>query len=355
MDSLTVTIEPDDIVTAACRPFDYVFDGTSTFTPPHFDAPRRDGSWKIGLIVGPSGSGKSTLLKNNYGEQTAHVWDDNRAIVSHFSSADDATRRLCGVGLNSIPTWCRPFRVLSTGEAFRANLARSIENNASIDEFTSVVDRVVAKTTCVAVRRLIESSDISGVVFATCHYDVIEWLRPDWVFNTLATVIQSGRSLQRPPIQIDIRQCERRWWNVFKAHHYLRNDLSPASRCWIGYWNDTPVAFASSMPLPSGTTRNAWREHRTVVLPDYQGVGIGVRVSDEVAQIHVDEGRKYYSKTAHPRMGEYRDRSPLWKPTKHNRKIAKYKNGTMTDWVTRSGVYLYSHQYVGRAILQSCK
>jgi GNAT superfamily N-acetyltransferase len=86
-------------------------------------------------------------------------------------------------------------------------------------------------------------------------------------------------------------------------------------------WEDKIVAFGSAITLPSGSLKNAWRGHRTCVLPDYQGMGIGVRFSDAIAQIHLDEGHRYFSRTSHPRMIHYRENSPLWKPTSKHKKL----------------------------------
>jgi GNAT superfamily N-acetyltransferase len=108
---------------------------------------------------------------------------------------------------------------------------------------------------------------------------------------------------------------------LFKEHHYLDDKLNKASRCYIGVWEDKIVAFGSAITLPSGSLKNAWRGHRTCVLPDYQGMGIGVRFSDAIAQIHLDEGHRYFSRTSHPRMIHYRENSPLWKPTSKHKKL----------------------------------
>ena len=345
---LRVEVEPDSLLRDACKSFDYTFSGTSCFDLPAFNAPQRDGSWAIGLIVGPSGSGKSQLLNQHYAATQEPTWCSNKAIVSHFEAASEAINKLSAVGLSSVPTWCRPYHVLSNGEQFRARIARTLATNTSFDEFTSVVDRTVAQSCCWAVQREIRREKMTGVVFSTCHRDVIEWLQPDWVFDTLtASMMPRGCLWRRPPITISIDPCNRNLWSIFAKHHYMSADLSKTCRAWIARWGDTPIGFSASMPLPSGTTKNAWREHRTVVLPDYQGLGIGVRISDAIAQIHLDEGRRFYSKTAHPRMGRYRDASNKWRPTKHNHRIAKYQHGNMTTWKAREGIYLYSHEFIG--------
>ena len=197
------TVIQDNITAGISRLFDYDFDGTTTFIPPEFTPPK---SFGIGLIVGPSGSGKSTLL----GNQNKIDWRDGVSIASHFSSAEEAADRLSGVGLNSIPSWLREYKVLSTGEKFRADLARSICDGAKIDEFTSVVDRTVAISCSVAVSRFIRSNSIQGVIFSSCHYDIIPWLQPDWVFDT---------SLGR--FDYDPKKDQTLHWEFFRARSKL--------------------------------------------------------------------------------------------------------------------------------------
>jgi hypothetical protein len=128
-------------------------------------------------------SGKSTLLKN-FGVEEEPQWNPNKSIVSHFNDPDDAINKLGSVGLNSVPSWYKPYQVLSNGEKFRADLARKVKSGAVIDEFTSVVDRVVAKAASVSLSRYVKNNDIENVVISTCHHDILDWLEPDWVIDT---------------------------------------------------------------------------------------------------------------------------------------------------------------------------
>jgi GNAT superfamily N-acetyltransferase len=345
----SVTVRTDQITQEISRAFDYEFSGKTTFSPP--EMPYVQEPFGIGLIVGPSGSGKSTLLAK-FGVQKPIVWDDDIAVCSHFESAADASERLGAVGFNSIPSWLRPYRVLSTGEQFRADLARRLEHGAVIDEFTSVVDRTVAQACAHSLRRYVDKSGTSGLVFASCHYDVIEWLRPDWVFDTRTGKIAGRGSERRPEIKLEIVPCRHGAWSMFRQHHYLDGNINKSSRCWIALWGDTPVGFASAIAFPNANFRNAWREHRTVVLPDYQGFGLGVRISDSVAKIFASEGCRYFSKTAHPRMGEYRNNSPLWRATSKNgkeRKDYNHSRKTKEDGhkMKHADRLCFSHEYVG--------
>jgi hypothetical protein len=50
-------------------------------------------------------------------------------------------------------------------------------------------------------------------------------------------------------------------------------------------------------------------------------MGIGPRLSDAIGQIHVEEGHRFFSKTSHPRLINYREQSPNWKPTSKHKKM----------------------------------
>lgn len=344
------TVKVDEITKKLSQSFDYEFTGTSQFDVPQM--PNIPIKFGIGLIVGPSGSGKSTLLKQ-FGTEGIVTWHSDKAICSHFATAEEAQSRLSAVGLNSIPTWMRPYHVLSTGEKFRADLARRLSNNAVVDEFTSVVDRNVAKSCSYALRRYCDQQKLNGMVLASCHYDIIEWLQPDWVFDTNTGQLVGRGFERRPEIKLEIIPCSSKAWAIFSKHHYLSHKINKSARCWLAVWNETPIGFSSALAYPSGTVKNAWREHRTVVLPDYQGLGLGVRISDAVAQMFKNQNCRYFSKTSHPRMGGYRELSPLWKPTSKNKKSRKdyYYSKTKTKEdghkMQHAPRICYSHEFIG--------
>ena len=178
---LLAPVEEDDITAAAIAPFDLDMDQHVGFYP--FIMPAVPQDYHIGVIVGASGSGKSQLLATLGGE-TDVEWSPTRSIISHFDSAEDGQERLYAVGLNSVPTWRLPYRVLSNGQQFRADLARRMVDNARVDEFTSVVDRNVAVAASKAMATWVRRRGVKGVVLATCHRDVLPWLQADWTIDT---------------------------------------------------------------------------------------------------------------------------------------------------------------------------
>jgi len=178
---LITKVRLDEFTDMVQKNFDYTFTGESIVYP--FELPPLDFDFKTLCIVGASGSGKSTLLREfkNYKTELRSYNDD--AIVSNFATPQDASERLSAVGLNSMPVWCRPRRVLSVGEGFRADLALNLESYNIFDEFTSTIDRNVAKSTCNGVKRYIDDKNLHHVVFCSCHKDYIPFLKPDIVID----------------------------------------------------------------------------------------------------------------------------------------------------------------------------
>jgi energy-coupling factor transporter ATP-binding protein EcfA2 len=347
---LTTKVKRDEIVDEICNDFDYTFEDEITFDTPEFPPINKD--FSIGLIVGPSGSGKSTILKY-FGDPIEPQWDQDKAVVSHFENAKEAQERLAASGLNAVPSWLTPYHALSNGQQYRANLARVLDNDVVVDEFTSVVDRTVAKSCANAINRYVKNKGLKRLVFASCHYDIIDWLQPDWVFDTATGKVQQRGSQRRPKIVLEALPVKRDAWSIFRNHHYLSHDINPSSRCWIVTWDGEPVGFGAVIALPSGTIKNAFRGHRTVVLPDYQGLGLGARIPEMLGEIYIQKGKRYFTKTVHPRLGAYRNNSPLWKPTSKNGKQLGAHGNHSGDihhrWTIRTRPS-YTHEYIGTNI-----
>lgn len=335
----------DDITANLIRPFDYESDGTEKFYPFEIpvDLPLQ---WGIGVIVGASGTGKSTLLQEFGTSQKVH-WESNMSIASHFDSAEEASERLAAAGLMSVPEWVKPYQVLSNGQQFRADLARSIKNNAVIDEFTSVVDRNVACAASTAMARYIRKNNIHNVVVATVHRDILDYLQPDWIIDTDKGAWTTSKEWQRrPQLDLTIYPAHYSIWSYFAPYHYLTGNINRSAHCYVGIWEGQLVAFNSAITAPNGNYKNAYRGHRLVVHPDYQGFGFGPKISEAVAQHYVDNGKRYFAKTAHPRLGGYRDSSPLWKPTSKNHMKRKDGAGN-TRWEINPDRWTFSHEYIG--------
>jgi GNAT superfamily N-acetyltransferase len=283
--------------------------------------------WRVGLLVGPSGSGKSTLARRALAGALYEPgdWPADRAVVDCFGDLPvrKVVELFTAVGFGSPPSWVKPYGVLSGGERFRCDLARALAGALSrggersepplvaFDEFTSVVDRNVARACSVAIAKGVRRGSIPcRFVAVTCHYDVAEWLEPDWVLDT-ATGVLHRRRLRRPTVELEVRRCRLDAWRLFARHHYLTGTIAPQSRCYLATWNGEPVAFAATLPMIAQRGRR--RFTRIVTLPDYQGMGIGMRVTEGVADLHRAEGLRINVTSSHPALIAHCQRSPRWR------------------------------------------
>jgi hypothetical protein len=288
------------------------------------DLPLAERAWNVGLITGPSGCGKSTIARklwpDEYARSESLSWPEGRAVIDAFPASlpiGDVTSLLSAVGFSSPPAWLRPFAVLSTGQRFRATLARllaeaitSVQGTIVQDEFTSVVDRTVARIGSAALAKTVRAHQLRFVA-VSCHDDVVDWLQPDWVYLPATNQFTWRVLRRRPSIVLDVSSCTKDVWNLFAPHHYLSHALAPSATCLWARWEGRPVAFTSWLPFV-GLGPPARREHRTVTLPDFQGAGIGPATSDLAASAWRGLGYRATSTTTHPALIRSRMRSPFW-------------------------------------------
>lgn len=109
-----------------------VTDELSTRFSASVSLPLEEKAWSIGAVIGGSGTGKTSLGKRLFDGGAFHEgyeWPSDCPIIDAMGGGLDfkkVTAALTSVGLGSVPSWLKPFHVLSQGEKFRAELARII-------------------------------------------------------------------------------------------------------------------------------------------------------------------------------------------------------------------------------------
>lgn len=272
--------------------------------------------WNVGLIVGPSGAGKSSVSRQMFGEEQTFDWKA-KSIIDDFGKQFTIAQiaEICSaVGFNTIPSWMKAFAVLSTGEKFRVDLARRLLEGGDlimVDEFTSVVDRQVAKIGSHAVQKHIRKSG-KKFVAVTCHYDVVDWLQPDWMLEP-ATMTFQWRSLQRRPnLNVEIARVDHSAWKLFAPFHYLTAELHRAAACYVLFVEGYPASFAGVLHRPHPKVDDVKGVSRLVTLPDYQGLGLAMILAETLGAAYKAGGKRLRTYPAHPSLVRSFDKSSRW-------------------------------------------
>jgi GNAT superfamily N-acetyltransferase len=244
----------------------------------------------------------------------------------------------------------RPFDVLSTGEQFRVTIARALCENPErmivVDEFTSVIDRTVAQIGSAAIAKTVRRRN-QHFVAVTCHEDVVPWLQPDWIYTTADNKFAWRLVQPRPQIDLVINRAPNAAWKYFAHHHYLTASLNPTAACFVAFYRDMPVAFDAWLPFfgKLKTEQHARRGHRTVCLPDFQGVGIGNALFSYCASLWSGLGYRAFSNTGHPAEIAHRIRSRNWRMTRAPGRTAK--GHASIDKTRATNRFTASFEYIG--------
>ena len=323
------------------------------------DAPINEKTWNIGLIVGPSGSGKSVIANSLFEDKVdVELCWNNESVIDNFLKEIDLqtiTQTCSAVGFNTIPSWLKPFHVLSNGEQFRVSLARRIleaKDICVIDEFTSVVDRQIGKIASHAVQKFVRKTDRQFVAVA-CHNDIEEWLQPDWIIRPESQTFEWGSLRQRPEINIEICEIKKTCWESFAPFHYMTANHNNAARAFGLFVDDDLAAFASVLHFPHPKVNNIKRVHRMVTLPDFQGLGLAFVLMETLGAAYKFAGIRLRTYPAHVSFIKSFQRSKVWKQTHAAKKTQSRSRTAKLGKAFQSGRNNAVFEYRGPACVEA--
>lgn len=300
-----------------------------------------ESDYNIGLIVGASGSGKTTFAKHAFGADCFdELLDPARPVIDQFPdeySYDECAAMLSGVGLTSVVCWIRPAVTLSNGQRSRAEVALQMARQAAtgavtvIDEWTSVVDRTVAKVMSHCIAKHARKTG-KRIVLLSCHYDVADWLNPDWVIDCNQQSYIDRRLLCRDfkrseRLEFEIREVGGETWRYFSKYHYLSERLPGGSIKTFGMFSGSDqvgfICFANYVPHSDKSKPMQMHMNRLVIHPDYAGLGLGIDLTNKTSAIMAQRGFDVRAKFSSTPVYIAMSRQPCWKLTAVERAIGK--------------------------------
>ena len=115
--------------------------------------------------------------------------------------------------------------------------------------------------------------------------------------------------------------------------------------------NDKLVGFSAVLPFPHGNLKNTYRESRLVIMPDYQGIGLGSFFSDYIAERYKQQSKLFYSTTSNPALIKYRQKSEKW-IIKRAGRVNENKKSKITPGLSKNRLTV-SAKYIGLDELNS--
>ncbi len=336
-----------------------------------------DGDFNIGLIIGASGSGKTTLATHMFGEFCFKDYlDPKLPIIDQLPKElnyDDCSNLLSGVGLTSVPCWIRPVHTLSNGQKSRAEAALILANSDNginfIDEWTSVVDRTVAKVMSHCVQKRIRQFD-KKLILLSCHYDVVEWLDPDWIIDCNKQTFIDRRLLRlkdrerKEKLKFEIREVTSKTWPTFSKYHYLSDKIPGGKTHHYGLFHGKNQigfqCYANYCPIRSGSVP-IFHSNRVVIHPDYAGMGLGINFINATTELMLDKYKNKKTKNGAAKgckimaafssipLYKARMNDPKWVLKNVTRKIGRrQESGINVGKIgIRTNVRMFSFEYIG--------
>jgi hypothetical protein len=88
---------------------------------------------------------------------------------------------------------------------------------------------------------------------------------------------------------------------MFRNYHYLNGSLGAGVRCYCAIYRNKPIAFVAVVTVRM--KGRYYRVSRLVVLPDYQGIGVGKGLLNFVAELYTSQlNLPFYIVTSNPQL-----------------------------------------------------
>ena len=116
-------------------------------------------------------------------------------------------------------------------------------------------------------------------------------------------------------------------WQKFSKYHYLSHDISTSSQCYGLFDDNIIIGFCAVTHFPHPRNSKIKHCHRLVILPDYQGIGLGTKFLEEIAKLYREQGYSFGIITSARNLMQALKRRPEWICNHYGRMCLTSKTG----------------------------
>ena len=130
----------------------------------------------------------------------------------------------------------------------------------------------------------------------------------------------------------------------------MNTNLNTSALCYGLFQDDTIIGFCSVLHFPHPKTKNMKRVHRLVILPDYQGIGLGSKFETYLAGYFKGRGYRFLIVTSAKNLINKKKHSKEWKCTRYDVCIGNLRTEDLKLKATHRKVKTASFEYIGKPI-----
>lgn len=130
----------------------------------------------------------------------------------------------------------------------------------------------------------------------------------------------------------------------------MNTNLNLSAACYGLFQDDNLIGFYSVIHFPHPIIKDMKRGHRLVILPDYQGIGLGSKFESYVAGLYKAKGWRFVTTTSARNIMTAHDKSKDWKCIRHSIVSGGTKTANQAIVKSHRKVKTASFEYVGKPI-----
>ena len=327
--TLTCNVANAKVTASSLLPFGITWNGMNQEKILYPSEP--DPKKPVTVLFGPSGCGKTSIL--------------HETCIKVVCGGDD-----------------------SSAEDERNRIATTMGNDVGIDEFGSF-QQISRENFAHWFMDMVEEKKLERISVTTLDLNVARVLlsrgarvwdvfRSRWLQAAESSSSSASFSLSTQMIQMHKQHYKiievngEDWWHYhFGRYHYMEHQgdgnihggFNNVARTFLLLNEDVAIGLCATLPgMGIYQLGSVVREHRTVILPPYQGMGIGQTFVKVIAENYMRSGIGFFSRTKHPALVDVRNRDAKWRTIQNT---AGKRDS--------SGNVAYSHFYVGNSTIRS--